>query len=363
MSLQLPEFVSDQVLNKETGVQDVIARRLLGFIDKLNRISGTNRELLVCSRQKLEGFTNEFLMVCHQLRRFMRDFSKYHSVIPELQEAREVARAAFSWHISDEIQMINDTRHDAFAEGADQELDRFRRKLARAFGVVRTELQKIFAYLLGSDPRNLYRAGGRRSQKDILFRQFKHDVEVTQQLYVSIRRLDTYMRGAIVPSDLLALTADRIEREESISYLLESEEYALFLNALVDEVLEQLVPEVQAVLDLEGVWYDDYENIQKKTDELKQACIALRELYRERSELRAEVAKVADQQSVLEVFNRFRYAEYADRVRQLNQLLVDLESTLLQWERGISRRAFAREEWREEEPLQRRSDGMVLIQH
>lgn len=356
--LRVPEFISEQVLYKEIGVQDVIGRRLLDFVHRMERIAVSNRELMFCARVKLESFTDEFLDIGEHLRRFIEDFAKHKSNIADVREARETVCTAFAWHIVEELSDIERSRPELPDKGP-AELDRFRRRLAKALGVVRNELQKVFAYLLANDPRNVYREQGPQSQKQILFRQFRRDVEVTAGLYTAIRGLDRYMRGAIIPSDLLEVTAERIQREASAANILDSEEYEEFLNALCEEVLEQLLPELQSAINLEGVWYDDYENLQRKSEQISSAFIAFREQYRERRRLRDQVTKVANDLLVRDVFNRYGHLEIAERLRGLNQALVDLEGTLLQWERGVSNRAFAREEWREEEPLKRRIGGLV----
>ena len=241
----------------------------------------------------------------------------------------------------------------------------YRKILAKGTGMVRTELQKIFAHLFVRDPRNLYRSRGSRSQQAILFRQFKRDVEITGMLYNAVRKLDTYMRGAIIPSDLIQMIASKIEREGSIACLFESD-YSMFLNDLIDEVLEILLPELHEVLYLDGIWFDDFENIEQKGKMLSEACLSFKILYSERFGLRQAIAeRIAAASSVdvgdprlagiLEAFDTHRHREVAERVRTIDQVLVDLEGTLLQWEKGIAKRAFAHDEWREAMPLRRRA--------
>ena len=243
---------------------------------------------------------------------------------------------------------------------------RFARSWPRAPGGCARTCRKSSRTLFARDPRNLYRAKGARSEQEILFRQFTREVEVTERLYKSVRRLDTYMRGAIVPSDLLQLVAEKIEREGSIACLFDPD-YKLFFDALVEESLETLIPELHDILNLDGIWYDDFENIESKSRMLSNACLVFKALYTERWGLRQEieVASLTFQdfqdgkldswvQSVLQTFNTYRYREIAASVRLLDQVLVDLEGSLLQWEQGITRRAFARLEWRDAVPLKRR---------
>ena len=149
-------------------------------------------------------------------------------------------------------------------------------------------------------------------------------------------------------------------------------DYSHFLHALIDEIAETLLPEVEGVLDLDGIWYDDYESIQSKIIKLSDVCLSFRVFYAERSELREKVSsrkmiyKKMEQRcrdqiyAILDVFNTHRYREIADSIRSIDQILVDLEATLLQWERSIAQRAFAREEWRDAEPLQRRGERSVV---
>lgn len=232
--------------------------------------------------------------------------------------------------------------------------------------MVRTELQKIFAHLFARDPRNFYRAGGPRSQQEILFRQFRRDVEVTEMLYTAVRRLDTYMRGAIIPSDLINMIAEKIEAERSIACLFD-DDYATFLNDLVDEVLEILLPDLQEVLYLDGIWFDDFENIEGKAKMLADACLSFKVFFRERRGLREAVQRqlaaagrnsrsIGRDGEVMAAFDTYRYREVAEGVRSVDQILVDLEGTLLQWEKGIAKRAFAEEEWGRAVPLERRGD-------
>ncbi len=378
VTLRVPWEISDPTLNKEIAGQDIVRKKLLHFIDRLEKIVGSNRELFLCPIEKLLTITEEFLAACRDLRKFMRDFSSYHSAITELEEAREDIRTFFYGYIDDEIDKLDDLRKEVFCEIMGEirvtrrdDLTIFRKKLAKGAGVVRTELQKFFAHLLTSDPRNLYKKSGDKTQQAILFLQFKRDVEVTEQLYTAVRKLDTYMRGAIVPSDLLQMTAERIERERSVECLFD-QDYSLFLNALIDEILERLLPELEGVLDLDGIWYDDFESINAKGKRLADECRTFRVFYTERTGLRDKVSarkmiyKKMDQRcrdqiwAILDVFNTHRYREVAESIRSIDQILVDLESTLLQWEKGIARRAFAKEEWRDAEPLQRRGERSVV---
>ena len=381
VDLAVPVEISDRTLNKEIAGQDLLRKKLLGFVDRLERLSGSNRELFICPIQKLLTVTEDFLVTCRDLRKFMGDFSSHHSAISQLEEARGDVRTFFYNYICEEIDKVDDLEKQVFCEVMGEirvnrrdDLKLFRKKLAKGVGVVRTELQKYFAYLLASDPRNIYRKAGKKSQQEILFLQFKRDVEITERLYTAVRKLDRYMRGAIVPSDLLQSTAERIERDRSIECLFE-QDYNLFLNALIDEILETLLPEIEGVLDLDGIWYDDYESIQAKIKRLSDVCITFRVFYAERSELREKVSarkmihKKMEQRSrdqiyaILDVFNTHRYREVADSIRNVDQILVDLEVTLLQWEKSIAQRAFAREEWRDAELLQRRGEKSVVYKN
>lgn len=369
--LEVPVDVTEQTLIKEIAGQDVVRKRLLDFIDRLERMSGTNRELLLCSKERLQQITGEFLYVCGDLRRFVSDLSSYHSAIPELEDAREDVRMFFAGPVSDEIDSLEALQQELIRTAEliylrKEALDPYRKKLAKSSGMVRTELQKVFAHLFARDPRNLYRAAGPRSQQEILFRQFRRDVELTVDLYSAVRRLDTYMRGAIIPSDLLQMIADKIESEQSISCLFE-QDYALFLESMVDEVLKILLPELEGVLHLDGIWYDDFENIERTSKDLREYGTTFKAFYVDRYGLRQALERRVDDTAgvlgegseglamIREVFDTFRHSQVAQLIRDLDQVLVDLEGALLQWEKGIARRAFARDEWREAVPLQRKS--------
>ena len=371
--LEIPAEISEPTLYKEIATQDISRGRLVGFINRLQRISGSNRELLLCSEQKLQAITREFLKICSGLRRFVADLSTFHSTIAELEEAREDVKAFFYGNISGTIDEIADFQKIVFASRSGEasskreELDSFRKILAKGTGMVRTELQKIFAHLFARDPRNLYRALGARSQQEILFRQFRRDVEITEMLYSAVRKLDTYMRGAIIPSDLINMIAEKIEDDESVACLFD-DDYATFLNDLIDEVLEILLPDLQEVLYLDGIWFDDFENIERKGKMLAEACLSFKVFYRERRGLRQAVQEELaaafggsgpdpdDERgvAVMRAFDTHSYREVAEGVRSIDQILIDLEGTLLQWEKGIAKRAFAQEEWGRAVPLQRR---------
>ena len=371
--LDVPQELSEPSLYKEIATQDISRGRLLAFINKLQRISGSNRELLFCSEQKLRAITREFLNICSRLRRFVADLSTFHSSIAELEEARDDVKAFFYGNISGTIDEITDFQPIVFAAKSGEasfkreELDSFRKILAKGTGMVRTELQKIFAHLFASDPRNLYRAHGPRSQQEILFRQFRRDVEITEMLYTAVRKLDTYMRGAIIPSDLIKMIAEKIETDRSVGCLFD-DDYATFLNDLIDEVLEILLPDLQEVLYLDGIWFDDFENIERKAKMLAEACLSFKVFYQERRGLRQAVQEellaaslnpggtpeAGRGEVVMAAFDTYRYLEVAEGVRSIDQILIDLEGTLLQWEKGIAKRAFAEEEWGRAVPLERR---------
>ncbi|MEM9592957.1 MAG: hypothetical protein AAGD06_01750, partial [Acidobacteriota bacterium] len=305
--------------------------------------------------------------ICDEFRRLMADMGSHRSTLPELEGARQDVHAFFLGGIGGEIEVMEEMRRELLSqiEGGPrlrrEELDHFRKKLAKSAGMVRTELQKVFAYLLAHDPRNLYRRGGARSQREILFRQFRADVEITEQLYHAVNRMDRYMRGAIVPSDLLQTIADRVDESGSVASLFDPD-HALFLNALVDEVLEILLPELEEVLTYSGIWYDDFENVERRSKTLAELCTAFKSAYRDRSGLRETMAsriaegdlKARDGAQAMEVLDTFHHRALAGMIRSIDQILVDLEGALLQWQRGVARRAFAREEWGHSEPLRRR---------
>lgn len=377
VSLMVPADITESTLNKEVAVQDLVRKRLLTIIGGLEKTISSNMELFLCPEQKLQMLAGEFLSICGDLRKFMDDFGTYHSAIPELEEARGDVRTFLFAHIDKAIGEIDEEKDRIFTKSVQglrvdkTELESFRKKLAKASGVVRTELMKIFAHLLARDPRNLYRESP-RSQRDILRLQFKRDVDITETLYAAVRGLDRYMRGAILPSDLLQMTAERIERERSVTCLFDPD-YALFLNALVEEILERLLPELRGVLELDGIWYDDFESIQKKVKSLYETSITFKVFYAERCELREKVGarqRVYDKidqrakdmvGAMLDVFSTHKYRAVAESIRAIDQTLVDLEGTLLQWEKGIARRAFAREEWRNDEPFRRRGERSVVF--
>ncbi len=367
--LTVPTGISEPTLNKEIAGQDLIRKKLLAIIDKLEAI-GNNRELLFCSEQKLQAITREFTTICQEVRKFFAESLSHRSAIPQLQEAREDVKLFFRAHLGEEIEEIELLEQVLFSDAVYRDrhpprtLEPFRRRLAKCTGLVRTELQKMFAHLFACDPRNLFRPNGPYSQQEILFRQFRRDVEICEQLYLAIRKLDTYMRGAIIPSDVLRMIADKIMNEQNISCLFDSDHY-FFMNALIDEVLEILLPELRDFLNLDGVWYDDFENVERKCKALTNACIEFRAFYTERSGLREEIYASGHGQRqtrkqdpalgpVIRVFETFRCNEVAGKLRQIDQVLIDLEGTLLQWEKGVAQRAFARPEWREAQPLQRR---------
>lgn len=365
--LDAPSFLAESTLLREIAGQDVLGRRLLEIISRLDHLTGTNRELLVCSQDKLVGIARSFLSVCGDLRRVMKDLAAYRSAVPELHAAREDVRTFFGGRVGREIEGIEELL-DAVGVSAGlerrsrrPELDGFRKRLAKSIGMVHTELQKIFAHLFASDPRNIYRLDGARSEQEILVRQFRREVEITEHLYNAVRRLDTYVRGAIVPSDLLQMIADRIEREGRIECLFDAD-FALFLTALVDEVLAILLPELGEVLHLDGIWYDDFEAVERKSQVLFRICTSFKAFYQDRYGLRLELESrmaslhraPAELASVRQVFDTFRFGEVAQSIRELDQVLVDLEGALLQWEKGVARRAFARSEWQLAEPFQRK---------
>ena len=370
ITLQVPLEIPESTLIREIATQDVVRSKLLDVLDRLEGNSASNRELLLCSWRKLQTRGRALLEICADLRRIIEDLDTYHSMIPELEEARGDVRTFFTGHIAGTIQELEALEDEIFRDplissrGRRAELHLFRQKLAKGSGMVHTELQKIFAHLFARDPRNLYRAMGPRSQQEILFRQFKKDVEITAELYAAVRRMDRYMRGAIVPSDLLQMIASRIEREHSVACLFESD-YHLFLSSLLDEVLEILLPELQEVIYLDGIWYDDFESIEQSSQMLREVCIAFRALYDERISLhrrivgRITIGPSEEEEEALRraeaIFETHRFRDFAERIRRFDQVLVDLEGTLLQWEKGVARRAFAREEWSDDEPLARRA--------
>lgn len=93
-----------------------------------------------------------------------------------------------------------------------------------------------------------------------------------QRLAALLNLQAAILRGAIIPSDLINMISGKIEEDKSLACLFEAD-YATFLNDLIDEVLEILLPDLQEVLYLDGIWFDDFESIEHKGKMLSDVCL------------------------------------------------------------------------------------------
>ena len=241
-------------------------RTLLGSVKSLDGVLESNFALLHCSPTRLLEVWDTVRTVCWVVQTKVTPLMEQPSALPNLDEAVRNARDTLTFLDSEVFAHI-----DRFPDRPEeQQLDELRKTLCITIGKLHGFLVDTLGEILAADPR---------SQHDVdyfLARKFPRDVEESEWLETSVRRLE---------SDLLELNARRHADLGSVidtmarSGRLPSPEAWQRLAAFLDALESDFAPKLKNIVGLRAIRFGELEVLQAHTRDLPESCRVVAELY------------------------------------------------------------------------------------
>ncbi len=251
---------------EKTRWQNPRIRALLGSVRSLDRVLESNFALLHCSPTRLLEIWDTVRTVCWVVRTKVTRLMEMPSVLPDLDEAVRNARETLTFLDSEVFVHI-----DRFPDRPEElQFDELRKTLCITIGKLHGFLVDTLGEILAADPR---------SQHDVdyfLARKFPRDVEESEWLETSVRRLE---------SDLLKLNARRHADLGSVidtmarSGQLPSPEAWQRLAAFLDAVESDFAPKLKSIVGLRAIRFGELEVLQAHAGDLPESCRVVAELY------------------------------------------------------------------------------------
>jgi hypothetical protein len=251
---------------EKTRWQNPRIRALLGSVRSLDRVLESNFAILHCSPTRLLEIWDTVRTVCWVVQTKVTRLMEMPSVLPELDEAVRNARETLSFLDSEVFAHI-----DRFPDRPEEnQFDELRKTLCITIGKLHGFLVDTLGEILAADPR---------SQHDVdyfLARKFPRDVEESEWLETSVRRLE---------SDLLQLNARRHADLGSVidtmarSGRLPSPEDWQRLAAFLDAIETDFAPKLKNIVGLRAIRFGELEVLQAHTHDLPESCSVVSELY------------------------------------------------------------------------------------
>ncbi|MCW8985565.1 MAG: hypothetical protein OQK55_09495, partial [Thermoanaerobaculales bacterium] len=241
-------------------------RTLLGSVRSLDGVLESNFALLHCSPTRLLEIWDTVRTVCWVVQTKVTRLMEMSSVLPDLDEAVRNARDTLSFLDSEVFAHI-----DRFPDRPEEDqFDELRKTLCVTIGKLHGFLVDTLGEILAADPR---------SQHDVdyfLARKFPRDVEESEWLETSVRRLE---------SDLLQLNArrhadlgsviDTMARSGQLPSAEAWQRLAVFLDALESE----FAPKLKTIAGLRAIRFGELEVLQAHARDLPESCRVVGELY------------------------------------------------------------------------------------
>ncbi|MFC2144520.1 hypothetical protein ACFLQM_02405 [Acidobacteriota bacterium] len=241
-------------------------RILLGSVRSLDGVLESNFALLHCSPTRLLEIWDTVRTVCWVVQTKVTRLMEMSSVLPDLDQAVRNARDTLTFLDSEVFAHI-----DRFPDRPEEDqFDELRKTLCVTIGKLHGFLVDTLGEILAADPR---------SQHDVdyfLARKFPRDVEESEWLETSVRRLE---------SDLLQLNARRHADLGSVidtmagSGQLPSPEAWQRLAAFLDELESDFAPKLKSIVGLRAIRFGELEVLQAHARDLPESCRVVAELY------------------------------------------------------------------------------------
>jgi hypothetical protein len=241
-------------------------RALLGSVRSLDDVLEGNFAILHCSPTRLLEIWDTVLTVCWVVQTKITRLMEQPSALPDLDEAVRNARETLTF-LDGEVF----THVDRFPDHPEEhQFDELRKTLCITIGKLHGFLVDTLGEILAADPR---------SQHDVdyfLARKFPRDVEESEWLQTSVRRLDSEIGqlnsrrhadlGSVI--DTMA-TSGRLPSPEAWRRL------AAFLGTLESD----FAPKLKTIAGLRAIRFGELEVLQAHARDLSEACLVVGELY------------------------------------------------------------------------------------
>jgi hypothetical protein len=241
-------------------------RALLGSVRSLDDVLEGNFAILHCSPTRLLEIWDTVLTVCWVVQTKITRLMEQPSALPDLDEAVRNARETLTF-LDGEVF----THVDRFPDHPEEhQFDELRKTLCITIGKLHGFLVDTLGEILAADPR---------SQHDVdyfLARKFPRDVEESEWLQTSVRRLDSEIGqlnsrrhadlGSVI--DTMA-TSGRLPSPEAWQRL------AAFLGTLESD----FAPKLKTIAGLRAIRFGELEVLQAHARDLSEACLVVGELY------------------------------------------------------------------------------------
>jgi hypothetical protein len=241
-------------------------RVLLGSVRSLDDVLESNFAILHCSPTRLLEIWDTVRTVCRVVRTKVTRLMEQPSALPDLDEAIRNARETLTF-LDGEVFVHVDRFPDRPEE---YQFDELRRTLCITIGKLHGFLVDTLGEILAADPR---------SQHDVdyfLARKFPRDVEESEWLQTSVRRLD---------GELTRLNAQRHADLGSVidtmvrSGRLPSPEAWQRLAAFLDALESDFAPKLKTIAGLRAIRFGELEVMQAHARDLSESCLVVGELY------------------------------------------------------------------------------------
>ena len=241
-------------------------RALLGSVRSLDDVLESNFAILHCSPTRLLEIWDTVRTVCWVVQTKVIRLMEQPSALPDLDEAVRNARETLTFLDGEVFAHV-----DRFPDRPEEhQFDELRRTLCITIGKLHGFLVDTLGEILAADPR---------SQHDVdyfLARKFPRDVEESEWLQTSVRRLD---------SELVRLNARRHADLGSVidtmasSGRLPSPEAWQRLAAFLDELESDFAPKLKTIAGLRAIRFGELEVLQAHARDLSESCLVVGELY------------------------------------------------------------------------------------
>jgi len=241
-------------------------RVLLGSVRSLDRVLESNFAILHCSPARLLEIWDTIRTVCLVVQTEVTPLMEQPSMLPALDEAVRNARETLSFLDGEVFAHV-----EGFPDPPEEhQFDEVRKTLCVTIGKLQGFLVDTLGKILAADPRSQY------DVDYFLARKFPSDVEESEWLQTSVRRLD---------SDLLRLNARRhadlgsVIDEMARSGQLPSSEVWQRLAAFLDALESDLAPKLKTIAGLRSIRLGELEDLQAHARDLPESCRVVGELY------------------------------------------------------------------------------------
>ena len=241
-------------------------RALLGSVRSLDGVLESNFAILHCSPTRLLEIWDTVRTVCWVVQTKVTRLMKQPSALPDLDQAIRNARQTLTF-LNGEVFVHVDRFPDRPEE---KQFDELRRTLCITIGKLHGFLVDTLGEILAADPR---------SQHDVdyfLARKFPRDVEESEWLQTSVRRLDSKLArlNARRHADLGSVI-DTMARSGRLPSPEAWQRLAAFLDALESDI----TPYLNTIAGLRAIRFGELEVLQAHARDLSESCLVVGELY------------------------------------------------------------------------------------